>query len=520
MTDRQHVLVRHLISRPNPIEPQSVPQRHPLNGTPQLAKGHNSGLARIHLDTDAHNPGDRPAKRRRTGDAKSLDLPKLPVRQGTKRLRIPPTLTGLHQPPPNAGLLPSISTEQPVALAERAASKPAPVAVDATPPTAGRDSVPESASAARTPTHLAKSKRKRWSDEETACLLKGVSRFGIGSWTKILKCSEYGFDGRTALDLKDRFRICCPDDYRSTKHPRSGGRGAVEAEDGAGTDTSDAAIKSGTTVHKSRVELRELGINQPFAQNKRRKRHAYSVEEDEAILRGFRKYGNAWAAIRVDDDLRLEHRTATDLRDRMRTRYPEEYAKAGLAPRPEVFPKPPDRGRDIDNSTTEPSPTTASRKRAPRSIALAAEKADDVPQKPTSARVPHQATVPPLLPYDSVFWGAPFDEEDLDYEPITLDRGILDWPGDASKQSFFDHSRSGAIESLVSLRLPEPMAASVSHSMSHALTGSVLPSVASITAVPQFGMDDQLELPSLMIGALEPDGRAGGHFLGFDELLS
>ncbi|KAF2452549.1 hypothetical protein BDY21DRAFT_258490, partial [Lineolata rhizophorae] len=51
-----------------------------------------------------------------------------------------------------------------------------------------------------------KAKRNKWTEEETACLLKGVARFGIGSWKKILSHADYSFNGRSAIDLKDRFR--------------------------------------------------------------------------------------------------------------------------------------------------------------------------------------------------------------------------------------------------------------------------------------------------------------------------
>ncbi|KAK4543482.1 hypothetical protein LTR36_005625 [Oleoguttula mirabilis] len=517
MADRQHVLVRHLISRPNPIEPQSVPQRHPLNGTPQLAKPHNPGLARILLDTDASNPGERPAKRRRSGDAKSLDLPKLPVRQGTKRLRIPPTLSGLHQPPPNAGLLPSMTTEQRVPIAEKAAAKLPSTPVEDTSAACNVSDVVEGASIVQEPVKTNKLKRNRWSDEETVCLLNGVARFTIGSWTKILNCSDYRFNGRTALDLKDRFRVCCPGDYHPTKVSRPDAHAAVRADDELATDRDDAASRSGSTIPKPRIELPEPVINQTFEKNKRRKRHGYSAKEDEAILKGFRKHGKAWAAMRADGDLCLEHRTATDLRDRMRTKYPEEYSKAGLASRPDIFPKPSKRGKDTDNHEAEIPTAELAAAEASNTIGIIAEKEGQAAQKQMSASLMHQT---PLLPLDSVFWGAPFDEEDLDCEPVTLDRGILDWPGDSGKQSSFDNARASGIDPLVSLRLPEPTAAPISYSTSYGLPGSVLPSVASITAVPPSGMDDQFELPSLMIGALEMDGRAGGHFLGFDELLS
>ncbi len=60
-------------------------------------------------------------------------------------------------------------------------------------------------------------KRNKWTDEETKDLLIGVSKYGIGSWKKILGDSDYQFNGRTAVDLKDRFRVCCPGDAPKTR---------------------------------------------------------------------------------------------------------------------------------------------------------------------------------------------------------------------------------------------------------------------------------------------------------------
>jgi hypothetical protein len=49
--------------------------------------------------------------------------------------------------------------------------------------------------------------RNKWTEEETADLLRGVAKFGIGNWKKILQFSDYHFNGRTAVDLKDRYVV-------------------------------------------------------------------------------------------------------------------------------------------------------------------------------------------------------------------------------------------------------------------------------------------------------------------------
>lgn len=46
---------------------------------------------------------------------------------------------------------------------------------------------------------------RRWTDEETTTLLRGVVKCGIGNWTAILAQPELEFNQRTASNLKDRY---------------------------------------------------------------------------------------------------------------------------------------------------------------------------------------------------------------------------------------------------------------------------------------------------------------------------
>jgi hypothetical protein len=48
---------------------------------------------------------------------------------------------------------------------------------------------------------------RRWSDEETTTLLRGVIKCGIGNWTAILAQPELEFNQRTASNLKDRYEL-------------------------------------------------------------------------------------------------------------------------------------------------------------------------------------------------------------------------------------------------------------------------------------------------------------------------
>ncbi|KAM7276315.1 hypothetical protein ACFE04_018181 [Oxalis oulophora] len=52
----------------------------------------------------------------------------------------------------------------------------------------------------------ARKKKKQWSPEEEETLRKGVKKFGKGNWTLILNAYAVEFEGRTAIDLKDKWR--------------------------------------------------------------------------------------------------------------------------------------------------------------------------------------------------------------------------------------------------------------------------------------------------------------------------
>jgi hypothetical protein len=519
------------INRPNPVEPHAVPEKHPLNDTQRLEKTSHQEFLRLLIDQNGGTNGERPAKRRKSGDAKLLDLPKLPaVRSGTKRLRIPPTLSGLHQPPPNAGLLPSISVDQPISLPARnlpPETKNAPELIPAQPDVAVQNKPNEDVSSNRKATPV-KQKRNKWSNDETANLLKGVAKFGIGNWTQILNCPDYKFEGRSAIDLKDRFRVCCPNDYKTSRAPKKAqtSEGKEIPEDVE--PTASKPTRPHRSDRKSSSELLQLGIKEPFQKSKRRRRTDYSAAEDEALLRGFRKHGNSWAAIRQDPTFKLSHRKATDLRDRFRTKYPEQYEKAGLAPKRDVASKKASVAMkeksaigDNNQSDTNPKANPAVMEAAEKitSDAARSEKENKIPE---GSGPPKRQPLPSLLHYDpDVFWGAPFDADETEPERLTLDRRILDWPSDTVRPFIPENARS-EIDSLATLSLHKYLVALPQTSTTTGKTPgatAALPSLADITA----GSDDlaeHLELPSLMgtFGNFDGDARAGGLLPSLEEL--
>lgn len=203
--------------------------------------------------------------------------------------------------------------------------------------------------------------RRKWTEEETNHLLKGVDRHGVGKWTNILDDPDYTFNSRSAGDLKDRFRTCCPEEMRvkevdevkararrrqlrSKPRPKSlspkknpgktvqetqetllAEGGPLSGKDPAASipfEFDDMPIKR-SRAHRMKVsDLAGLGITGPFKRARRRERTAFSNRDDQEILQGLEKYGASWSKIQRDERFHLGTRQPTDLRDRVRNKFP------------------------------------------------------------------------------------------------------------------------------------------------------------------------------------------------------
>lgn len=264
---------------------------------------------------------------------------------------VPPIITGLVEPPPPNN---TASALPPILPGRSHGSKGFPPV-----PSYYDDPTPDSGltSGGRKTRRAAKPRRK-WSDQETNHLLLGVSKHGAGKWTAILEDQEYNFNDRTAGDLKDRFRTCCPVELRDQLSKKDQPKNSItlkpkkslplediliDAEDQgdkAHTPASSHDSDSGSKHKKSRAhrknieDLEQLGIRGPFKRSERRLRRRFTQQDDEQILEGLEIYGPHWTKIQRDPRFNLSTRQPTDLRDRVRNKYPEIYSaieKVGLA---------------------------------------------------------------------------------------------------------------------------------------------------------------------------------------------
>ncbi|KAF1913527.1 hypothetical protein BDU57DRAFT_314083 [Ampelomyces quisqualis] len=431
------------------------------------------------------------------------ELPQLPAKP-TERARIPPLLQGLHQPPPlppSGRLFPPIQDgasgfeqindrissanasqearskrkRDDEAIKPRASNELLEAQIDdkteardGTQPSSlvqrsdkeetSQPSIEENANKAAAKSQRGK-KRKKWSDAETKDLLLGVSRFGIGKWKRILQCPDYTFNGRSAVDLKDRFRVCCPGEGSKSRDSRQGAgiedshTTSPKATNAPSTNMELSASKvldnglspskerpvegEGRSERKSHAKLAELGIQTPFAPSTRRPRCRFTPQDDENLLKGFENYGAAWHLMRDDQDLGFGKRHATDLRDRFRIRYPEAYARAGHKGKARAKTKSTYGPRNDDEVTIPVSgkqplrELTDSRKTRPAEPpAKDISDIDSTERSATKSSTTKSSLAYTPFPMDSstVFLGdAMPSDKDGPFSPIVLNRNILQW---------------------------------------------------------------------------------------------
>ncbi|KAF6837001.1 myb dna-binding domain containing protein [Colletotrichum plurivorum] len=356
-----------------PVSSTTYMQLRLLVGDDRDTGDSSFSLSRI-LDEVPDNKDDNSTKKRhRTLTTKDdFDFPQLP--QPVKKQKpiqpqvmpaMPPIINGLHEPPPDAALFPPIAPNDfnehesnqlkplrdyvPV-TDEKETEKPG--EVDSTPAKASKSAGGKTRKKAMKP-------RRKWSEAETNHLLLGVNRHGVGKWTDILADPDFNFNDRTAGDLKDRFRTCCPNELRRANseaktgsapappttptEPKAKAKTGLLSENiliaqeeppvgeqplAAQIDIDGIPKAKKSRAHRKKLEdLAELGIHGPFKKSHRRERRPFTDQDDKQILEGLDKYGPAWTKIQRDPRFSLSGRQPTDLRDRVRNKYPSVYQK-------------------------------------------------------------------------------------------------------------------------------------------------------------------------------------------------
>lgn len=310
---------------------------------------------------------------------------------------------------------------------------------------------------------------RKWTEEETMALLHGAVKCGIGNWTTILAQPELNFNKRTASNLKDRFRVCCPWAYRASDsneatkqlrdylanalhqaqtegfdevpgkskfpitNPTTPGSESASRTESPTTNSQKPSASSmspstpdtepgftktvkspptrvtvtRTLSDESQSTLESLGIPEPHVakKSKRRSRNLFTTAEDEALIKGYATHGFQWTLIQQDPALNLGHRRATDLRDRFRTKFPNAYRHGGS-----VSSSSANQSKREPSGTPTPTPVPVPRDRLPSTETTPANtptKISGISRSNTHSRHPSSTSHSNLGPIDPSFLPPP-----------------------------------------------------------------------------------------------------------------
>ncbi len=322
--------------------------RHKSDNAPkERALGHSSPQSLRKILGDDTDPSPASSQKHGIGEAKEdfITLPQPPKKQKAAKQVVPPIISGLFEPPPQAALFPPIASSSFHDSHGRNSLNIITPKVGGS--RAGLLSVtPEKSQPLETTTKGTRRRqdlrpRKKWTEEETKNLLLGVTKHGVGNWSDILEDPSFTFNDRKGADLKDRWRTCCPTellpDSIKHKYPPTGSNTRqkvkftsglmsenilITEEDSFFPDLVSPPRERKSRAHRKRIEdLVQLGIRGPIQKSLRRERRLFSDEEDRAILAGFEIYGPVWTRIQRDPRFNLQSRQPTDLRDRFRNKH-------------------------------------------------------------------------------------------------------------------------------------------------------------------------------------------------------
>ena len=283
------------------LEVNAAPQTSSIAG--RALGGTSPQSLRKILEDVPDGPQSQSSKRRQRTDNNKDEYFQLPhpVKKQKAKQVVPPIIIGLFEPPPNqAALFPPIASSSFHDSHGRNSLNTGPPKGPKIqiPPEVPSKDIDKLDDGVNTGLKYVTKTRKKWTEEETAQLLLGVQAHGVGNWTKILHDPQYKFDGRKAVDLKDRFRTCCPIELRgkanhasrapekvrdvgSTVLPKPKpaliADNALIDSDGSSTDEKSAPATSKgsqkSRAHRKNLEdLAELGIKEPFKKSGRRER--------------------------------------------------------------------------------------------------------------------------------------------------------------------------------------------------------------------------------------------------------
>lgn len=322
--------------RPSPLEPNARLTGSIGNETAKLT-GRRKALAEAkHIGDPAGSNELRsiqrnPRKRQKLHEHERIaDFVQLPQPKTKAKDDKPPpfqpvsVLNQLHEPPPSAALFPPITPsynagEQTQRLSPLSSFRTSPPDEEGEKVRKRQDPRVEKSPP---PKRVSQRPRMKWTSKETEQLMRGIEIYGIGKWKKILRHPDFSFQpGRTSVDLKDHFRtksksvsseLSCDRKKVLPKTTNSSKQGHDENPSKPGgrklsSPANDQESETGPSV-KPIVDSQSRG--------------PWSKAEDASLEEGYKKHGLSWALILDDPELDLAHRSATEIEDRLRTKFP------------------------------------------------------------------------------------------------------------------------------------------------------------------------------------------------------
>ncbi|KAM0804949.1 hypothetical protein BDR22DRAFT_885042 [Usnea florida] len=267
---------------------------------------------------ETEHPKERPRKKQKLYDHEQIaDFVQLPRPQTKSKDEKPrpfqpiSVLNELHEPPPSAALFPPItpngSQEEHDKYHSGHGRRPSQAKDTGCPPAEKRKPRGRSTRSC-VPKRNYTRERTAWTEEETDQLVKGVAIYGMGRWKSILDHPELQFrEGRTNMDLKDRFRVVFPPNARHKW---------TRAMPEPPKDEHDA-----TSGHKSatKISAKKFPLRAP--------KRLWTQQEDTELDKGFQLYGFQWNLMLKDPALNFDQRSCGQIRDRFRLRFPDMYKR-------------------------------------------------------------------------------------------------------------------------------------------------------------------------------------------------
>lgn len=206
------------LTRPSPLEPNARIDVNIDDGTAKLS-GRRKALAGAKPIGESAGSNNlrpiqkNPRKRQKLHEHERIaDFVQLPQPQAKAKNDKPPpfhpvsVLNELHEPPPSAALFPPITPKDVQRDQRRHFANASQSPAKHTSPLASKVDTAQDTLQSPSSKRASQRQRRKWSEQESEQVMRGLEIYGFGKWKKILNHPGFSFQpGRTPVDLKDQY---------------------------------------------------------------------------------------------------------------------------------------------------------------------------------------------------------------------------------------------------------------------------------------------------------------------------